>query len=102
MIRILQSYFPLVHRVNVERSSLWHGSVVSRLYVVAIPMESVPNIKQRDVAVIQAAAQVRATYNNVITPGGVGAMAQYVATMNARIDRDEDKTKLADVVYILT
>ncbi|KAF9606225.1 hypothetical protein IFM89_023808 [Coptis chinensis] len=54
-------------------------------------------VDQGDVAAIQA-AEVRATRRNVITPGGVGAMAQSAATMNARIDRDEVKTKLADVL----
>ncbi|KAL5702277.1 hypothetical protein ACHQM5_027512 [Ranunculus cassubicifolius] len=54
-------------------------------------------VDQSDAAAIQA-AEVRATRRNVIEPGGVAAMAQSAAMANARIDRDEDKTKFADIL----
>ncbi|KAF8388071.1 hypothetical protein HHK36_026737 [Tetracentron sinense] len=54
-------------------------------------------VDQSDAAAIQA-AEVRATGRNVITPGGIAAIAQSVATLNARTMRDQDKTKLADVL----
>ncbi|CDP08585.1 unnamed protein product [Coffea canephora] len=50
-----------------------------------------------DAAAIQA-AEVRATGRTNIVPGGVAAAAQSAATRNARVTRDEDKTKLADVL----
>ncbi|XP_059652676.1 late embryogenesis abundant protein 47-like [Cornus florida] len=50
-----------------------------------------------DAAAIQA-AEVRATGRTNIVPGGVAAAAQSAATRNARTARDEDKTKLADIL----
>ncbi|XP_052172797.1 late embryogenesis abundant protein D-34-like [Diospyros lotus] len=50
-----------------------------------------------DAAAIQA-AEVRATGRINIIPGGVAAAAQSAATRNARISRDEDKTKLSEVL----
>ncbi|XP_020209093.1 late embryogenesis abundant protein D-34-like [Cajanus cajan] len=44
------------------------------------------------------AAETRATGNNVVTPGGLGAMAQSAAAYNADCRRLEDKVKLADVL----
>lgn len=55
---------------------------------------------QSDAAAIQG-AEVRATGSTVITPGGVAAAAQSATNINARIIRDEDKTKLADVLKVL-
>ena len=52
-----------------------------------------------DAAAIQA-AEVRATGRTNIVPGGVAAAAQSAATRNARVTRDEDKTKLADVLSV--
>ncbi|KAJ9180152.1 hypothetical protein P3X46_008431 [Hevea brasiliensis] len=54
-------------------------------------------VEWSDAAAIQA-AEVRATGRNSITPGGVAAAAQSAATLNARTPRDEDKTKLADIL----
>ncbi|CAK9328298.1 unnamed protein product [Citrullus colocynthis] len=54
-------------------------------------------VEWSDAAAIQA-AEVRATGQMNIAPGGVAATAQSAATMNARITQDEDKTKLADVL----
>ncbi|XP_022156725.1 late embryogenesis abundant protein 47-like [Momordica charantia] len=54
-------------------------------------------VEWSDAAAIQA-AEVRATGRMNITPGGVAATAQSAATLNARIARDEDKTKLADIL----
>ncbi|CAA0831470.1 Seed maturation protein [Striga hermonthica] len=50
-----------------------------------------------DAAAIQA-AEVRATGRTNIVPGGVAAAAQSAATRNARLPRDEDKTKLGDIL----
>ncbi|KAF5192861.1 Late embryogenesis abundant protein [Thalictrum thalictroides] len=55
-------------------------------------------VDQSDAAAIQA-AEVRATHSNVIIPGGVAAMAQSAANVNARMcHSNEDKTKLADIL----
>ncbi|KAF7805178.1 late embryogenesis abundant protein D-34-like [Senna tora] len=54
-------------------------------------------VEWSDAAAIQA-AEVRATGRTNIVPGGVAAAAQSAATLNARATRDEDKTKLADVL----
>ncbi|XP_057780280.1 late embryogenesis abundant protein 47-like [Salvia miltiorrhiza] len=50
-----------------------------------------------DAAAIQA-AEVRATGRTNIVPGGVAAAAQSAATRNARLPRDEDKTKLGEIL----
>ncbi|XP_073036784.1 late embryogenesis abundant protein 47-like [Primulina eburnea] len=50
-----------------------------------------------DAAAIQA-AEVRATRRTNIVPGGVAAAAQSAATRNARLQRDEDKTKLGEIL----
>ncbi|CAM8888098.1 unnamed protein product [Rhodiola kirilowii] len=50
-----------------------------------------------DAAAIQA-AEVRATGRTTIIAGGLAAAAQSAATMNARITKDEEKTKLADIL----
>lgn len=57
-------------------------------------------VERSDAAAIQA-AEVRATGNNVISPGGLAATAQAAATFNARMDRDEDKIKLSYVLTVL-
>ncbi|KAF7837304.1 late embryogenesis abundant protein D-34-like [Senna tora] len=54
-------------------------------------------VEQSDAAAIQA-AEVRATGSNVITPGGLAAMAQSAAAYNEGCVRDEDKVKLSDVL----
>lgn len=54
---------------------------------------------QSDAAAIQA-AEVRATGSNVIIPGGLTATAQSAATHNARVDRDEYKIKLRDILMV--
>ncbi|XP_052188356.1 late embryogenesis abundant protein D-34-like [Diospyros lotus] len=54
-------------------------------------------VDQSDAAAIQA-AEVRATGTNVITPGGVAALAQSAASINASLNREEDKIKLTDVL----
>jgi hypothetical protein len=56
-------------------------------------------VDQSDASAIQV-AEMRATGTNVITPGGLAATAQSAATYNARIDRDEDKIKLRDVLTV--
>ncbi|XP_057961991.1 late embryogenesis abundant protein 47 [Malania oleifera] len=54
-------------------------------------------VDMSDAAAIQA-AEVRATGRTIITPGGLAAAAQSAATLNARTARDEEKTKLADIL----
>ncbi|XP_031131657.1 late embryogenesis abundant protein 47 [Ipomoea triloba] len=50
-----------------------------------------------DAAAIQA-AEVRATGRTNIVPGGVAAAAQSAASRNARATRDEEKTKLSEIL----
>ncbi|KAJ1423817.1 Late embryogenesis abundant protein [Sesbania bispinosa] len=54
-------------------------------------------VDQSDASAIQA-AEVRATGSNVVTPGGLAAMAQSAAAYNAECQRDQEKIKLADVL----
>ncbi|XVF57299.1 hypothetical protein PTKIN_Ptkin06aG0194100 [Pterospermum kingtungense] len=54
-------------------------------------------VEWSDAAAIQA-AEVRATGRTSIMPGGVAAAAQSAATLNARVTRLEDKTKLGDIL----
>ncbi|KAK9992636.1 hypothetical protein SO802_027621 [Lithocarpus litseifolius] len=58
-------------------------------------------VDQSDAAAIQA-AEVRATGSNAIIPGGLAATAQSAATHNARVDRDEYKIKLRDILMDAT
>lgn len=54
-------------------------------------------IEQSDAAAIQV-AEIRATGIDENIPGGIAASAQVAASANARVMRDEDKTKLGDVL----
>ncbi|KAJ3702448.1 hypothetical protein LUZ61_006153 [Rhynchospora tenuis] len=54
-------------------------------------------IERSDAAAIQA-AEARATGMNATVPGGVAAQALAAADANARGTRDEDKTKLRDIL----
>ncbi|KAL2510693.1 Seed maturation protein [Abeliophyllum distichum] len=54
-------------------------------------------IDESDAAAIQA-AETRATGLGHVVPGGVGAEAQSAAAYNIRTTRDEQKTKLGDVL----
>lgn len=56
-------------------------------------------VEWSDAAAIQA-AEARATGRMNIAPGSVAAIAQSAATTNARLTRDEDKTKIADVLKV--
>jgi len=56
-------------------------------------------VEWSDAAAIQA-AEVRATGRTNIVPGGVAAAAQSAATLNARVTKEEDKTKLADILAV--
>lgn len=56
-------------------------------------------IDQSDAAAIQA-AELRATGENKIIPGGIGAEAQSAATLNTRAMRNEDKTTLGDILTV--
>ncbi|CAL9084296.1 unnamed protein product [Musa textilis] len=46
------------------------------------------------------AAESAATGLNTVLRGGMAAAAQSAATLNARVSRDEDKTKLRDVLHV--
>ncbi|XP_010693766.2 late embryogenesis abundant protein D-34 [Beta vulgaris subsp. vulgaris] len=54
-------------------------------------------VDQSDAAAVQA-AEVRATGNTGIVPGGVAAAAQSAASMNAQTTLEEDKIKLGDIL----
>ncbi|GJN09019.1 hypothetical protein PR202_ga26986 [Eleusine coracana subsp. coracana] len=54
-------------------------------------------VERSDAAAIQA-AEARATGLNANVPGGLAAKAQAAAAANEMVDRDEDKTTLADVL----
>ncbi|XP_072974218.1 LOW QUALITY PROTEIN: late embryogenesis abundant protein D-34-like [Typha angustifolia] len=54
-------------------------------------------VEQSDAAAVQA-AEARATGSNVTLPGGVAAEAQAAADSNVWALRDEEKTKLGDVL----
>ncbi|KAM0008246.1 putative Late embryogenesis abundant protein, SMP subgroup [Helianthus debilis subsp. tardiflorus] len=54
-------------------------------------------VEQSDAAAIQA-TEVRATRRMQVIPGGVVAKAQGAASQNAQTRRDEEKTKLGDVL----
>lgn len=54
-------------------------------------------VEKSDAAAIQA-AEVRATGNSQIVPGGVAATAQSAATINSRTMDDANKTTLGDVL----
>lgn len=56
-------------------------------------------INQSDAAAIQA-AEVRATGENNIIPGGIGAEAQSAATLNTRVMLNENKTTLGDILTV--
>lgn len=56
-------------------------------------------VEWSDAAAIQA-AEVRATGRTNIMPGGVAASAQSAATLNARVNSDDEKTTLADVLTV--
>ncbi|CAL0326217.1 unnamed protein product [Lupinus luteus] len=54
-------------------------------------------VNQSDAAAISA-AEIRATGEKNIRPGGVGAAAQSAATQNSHVTRREDMTRLSDVL----
>ncbi|CAL9050375.1 unnamed protein product, partial [Musa banksii] len=53
-------------------------------------------VEMSDAAVIESAA----TWLNTVLRGGMAAAAQSAAILNARVSRDEDKTKLRDVLQV--
>ncbi|KAF5192860.1 hypothetical protein FRX31_017549 [Thalictrum thalictroides] len=58
-------------------------------------------VDQSDVAAIEE-AEMRATQRNVVPSGGVGGEeAQWAAARNAELSREEDKTKLSDVLLVV-
>ncbi|RDY08422.1 hypothetical protein CR513_07346, partial [Mucuna pruriens] len=58
-------------------------------------------VEWSDAAAIQA-AEVRATGRTNIVPGGVAAAAQSAATLNARATKEEEKTRLEDILVDAT
>ncbi|XP_061344890.1 late embryogenesis abundant protein 3-like [Gastrolobium bilobum] len=66
------------------------------LEAVAISIGDKP-VDQNDAAAISI-AEIRATGDKNIRPGGVGATAQSAATVNSHVVRREHMTKLSDVL----
>lgn len=58
-------------------------------------------VEWSDAAAVQV-AEARAAGSTAMAAGGVGAAAQSAAIRNARTSRNEDKTKLADVLTVRT
>lgn len=56
-------------------------------------------VEMSDAAAIEA-AESAATGLNTVLRGSTAAAAQSVAILNARVSRDEDKTKLRDVLQV--
>nr|XP_043631194.1 late embryogenesis abundant protein 47 [Erigeron canadensis] len=76
-----------------ERGNITIGEA---LEATALTAGSRP-VDYSDAAAIQA-AEVRATGRTNIVPGGVAAAAQSAATRNARLTRDDEKTKLSEIL----
>ncbi|KAJ9541099.1 hypothetical protein OSB04_027605 [Centaurea solstitialis] len=76
-----------------ERGNITIGEA---LEATALTAGSRP-VDYSDAAAIQA-AEVRATGRTNIVPGGVAAAAQSAATRNARVTREDDKTKLSEIL----
>ena len=68
------------------------------LEAVAITAGDKP-VEQSDAAAIQA-AEIRATGNPGLVPGGIASAAQSAASMNAQTVRAEDKIRLGDVLTV--
>ena len=68
------------------------------LEAVAISAGDKP-VDQSDAAAISA-AEIRATGEKNVRPGGVGATAQSAATLNSRVIHRDDMTKLSDVLTV--
>ncbi|KAK1421522.1 hypothetical protein QVD17_23932 [Tagetes erecta] len=73
-----------------------HITIGEALEATALTAGSRP-VDYSDAAAIQA-AEVRATGRTNIVPGGVAAAAQSAATRNARFTRDDEKTKLSEIL----
>ncbi|XP_076887872.1 late embryogenesis abundant protein 47-like [Bidens hawaiensis] len=73
-----------------------HITIGEALEATALTAGSRP-VDYSDAAAIQA-AEVRATGRTNIVPGGVAAAAQSAATRNARLTRDDEKTKLSEIL----
>ncbi|KAI3518933.1 hypothetical protein L1887_07836 [Cichorium endivia] len=84
---------PLAAEAIFERGNITIGEA---LEATALTAGSRP-VDYSDAAAIQA-AEVRATGRTNIVPGGVAAAAQSAATRNARVTRDDDKTKLSEIL----
>ncbi|PIN14565.1 hypothetical protein CDL12_12799 [Handroanthus impetiginosus] len=81
--------------VNKDNPSA-NTDAITTLEATALSAGDKP-IDESDAAAIQA-AEVRATGLGHVVPGGVAAEAQSAAAHNLRTARDEDKTKLGDVL----
>uniref|UniRef100_A0A5B7C3R7 SMP domain-containing protein n=1 Tax=Davidia involucrata TaxID=16924 RepID=A0A5B7C3R7_DAVIN len=84
---------PLAPISTFERGNITIGEA---LEATALTSGHKP-VDYSDAAAIQA-AEVRATGRTNIVPGGVAAAAQSAATRNARTTKEEDKTKLGDIL----
>ncbi|RDX63296.1 hypothetical protein CR513_58293, partial [Mucuna pruriens] len=85
--------------VETGRSSAVRESAITIGEALEATAQTVGNkvVDQSDAAAIQA-AEVRATGTNVISPGGLAAMAQSAAAYNADCKLEQDKVKLAEVL----
>lgn len=90
-----QASGPLSQRSSQQRAEITIGEA---LEATALTAGHRP-VDYSDAAAIQA-AEVRATGRTNIVPGGVAAAAQSAATRNARLPRDEDKTKLGEILSV--
>lgn len=90
-----QASGPLNQRSSQQRAEITIGEA---LEATALTAGHRP-VDYSDAAAIQA-AEVRATGRTNIVPGGVAAAAQSAATRNARLPRDEDKTKLGEILSV--
>lgn len=86
---------PVATEQIFERGNITIGEA---LEATALTAGSRP-VDYSDAAAIQA-AEVRATGRTNIVPGGVAAAAQSAATRNARITREDDKTKLSEILAV--
>nr|GEU34205.1 late embryogenesis abundant protein 47 [Tanacetum cinerariifolium] len=84
---------PVATEQIFERGNITIGEA---LEATALTAGSRP-VDYSDAAAIQA-AEVRATGRTNIVPGGVAAAAQSAATRNARVTREDDKTKLSEIL----
>jgi hypothetical protein len=85
--------FEIPERTTAESSRVTIGEA---LEVAAMTAGDKP-VDIADAAAVQA-AEMRATGLSGVVPGGVGSAAQKAVATNARAEKEEEKTRLAEVV----